>query len=328
MLLFGQCLRWGQLACLCVVFSGSPIVLAKPIDSIHFLIPAGPGGGWDSTARGVGEALTKTGLITTASFENMSGGSGSRAMSHLIETARRQTGTLMVNSTPIVEKYVRKIIPQSYRDLTPVASVIADYGALVVKMDSPYKTWSDVVVDYKKDPRNVKVAGGSAVGSTDHLVAAFAFKESGGRASEVRYIPYNGGGHAMIGLLSGETHLLSTGVSEAIVLARQKEVRIIAVTAAERLKFLPETPTLVEQGKNVVFANWRGFFGAPGISEQQQQRFWTLLKKMAATDEWQRIRDSRGWVDFPLQGQEFSNFLEQQETVIKSLITDLGLGFK
>ena len=53
------------------------------VDSIHFLIPGGAGGGWDGTARGTGEALTKAGLVGKASYENMSGGGGGKAIGYL-----------------------------------------------------------------------------------------------------------------------------------------------------------------------------------------------------------------------------------------------------
>ena len=72
------------------------------LDSVHFLIPGGAGGGWDGTARGTGEALTGAGLVGTASYENMSGGGGGKASGYLIEKAESNPGTLMVNSTPIV----------------------------------------------------------------------------------------------------------------------------------------------------------------------------------------------------------------------------------
>ena len=62
-------------------------VSAAEVDSIHFLIPGGVGGGWDGTARGTGEALTKAGLVGSASYENMSGGGGGKAIGYLIENA-------------------------------------------------------------------------------------------------------------------------------------------------------------------------------------------------------------------------------------------------
>ena len=71
-------------------------------ESIHFMVPGGAGSGWDTTARGVGMVLRQTGLIDTASFENISGAGGGRAIGTLIEVADRRSNVLMVNSTPIM----------------------------------------------------------------------------------------------------------------------------------------------------------------------------------------------------------------------------------
>ena len=80
-------------------------------EKVHFLIPGGAGGGWDGTARGVGKALVDSGILKHASFENMSGGGGGKALNHLISTARRQQGTLMVNSTPIIIRSLQGVFP-------------------------------------------------------------------------------------------------------------------------------------------------------------------------------------------------------------------------
>ena len=99
---------------------------AMKIDQIHFLIPGGAGGGWDGTARGTGEALTKSGLIESATFENMSGGGGGKAIGYLIENSKSNHGTLMVNSTPIVIRSLTKVFPQNFRDLTLISGTIRD----------------------------------------------------------------------------------------------------------------------------------------------------------------------------------------------------------
>ena len=182
-------------------------VFAEEIEKLHFLIPGGPGGGWDGTARGTGEALTKSGKVKTSSFENMSGGGGGKAIAHIIETADRQGATLMVNSTPIVLRSLRGRFPQSFRDLTPIAGVIGDYGAFVVPAKSPYKTFDDIVKAYNDNPKKAKVAGGSVKGGMDHLVASLAFQAYGADPAKVRYISYDAGGKAMAGLLSGETQI-------------------------------------------------------------------------------------------------------------------------
>lgn len=306
---------------LIVVLAGS----SSAAERIHFLIPGGAGGGWDATARGVGEALARSGLVDVASYENLSGGGGSRALSHLIETADRQQTTLMISSSPIILRSLRKIYPQSYHDVIPVASVVVDYGAFVVRNDSLYKEWGDVIDSFSINPRGVNVAGGSSRASMDHIVAALAFRKSGADATQLKYIPYNAGGHAMVGLLSGETQLLSTGLSEAIALADQGEVRILAVTAPARLERVPDIPTLVEQGVPAVFSNWRGFFAAPGTTHEQLAQFERLLSDLYGTQEWHSIRENRGWTDFFLAGDEFVAFLDEQEREMSDLLRELGL---
>ncbi|MEH6650458.1 MAG: tripartite tricarboxylate transporter substrate-binding protein [Motiliproteus sp.] len=297
---------------------------AMAVESVHFLIPGGAGGGWDGTARGTGEALSKSGLINKVSYENMSGGGGGKAIAHLIETAGRKNDTLMVNSTPIVIRSLSKVFPQSFRDLTPIAAIIGDFGAFVVKNDSKYTSFKEVVTDYNKDNKSVKIAGGSARGGMDHLVAAMAFKAAGGEPTKVRYVAYDAGGKAMAGLLSGETQLLSTGFSEALALAEAGEVRILVMTGEERSAAAPEVPTLKELGYDTTFVNWRGFFAAPGVSDSDAQAYADMLEKMYATPEWTTVRDRNGWTEIFKPRADFISFLEQQEKIVGDLMRDLG----
>jgi putative tricarboxylic transport membrane protein len=296
---------------------------AAEVEELHFLIPGGAGGGWDGTARGVGKALLDSGLVKQASFENMSGGGGGKALNHLISTAKRQQGTMLVNSTPIIIRSLTGVFPQSFRDLTPISSVIADYAALVVAKDSKYQTLEQVLADFKKDPRSVKMAGGSVKGSMDHLVPAMIVKSAGGDPLKLVYVPYDAGGKAMAGLLSGDTQVLSTGFGEALGLANQDLVRILAVTSDERLSQAPDVPTVKESGIDVTFANWRGFFGAPGLPEAKAQAYRDVLKKMYDTPEWEEIRTKRGWQNLYKPGAEFTAFLEDQEKAIGDMMREL-----
>ena len=84
-------------------------------------------------------------------------------------------------------------------------------------------------------------------------------------------------------------------------------------------------PTFVEQGVPAVFANWRGFFAAPGTSEEQIDRWSNQLQQLYETQDWQTIRDNRGWTDFMISGDEFVAFLEQQEREMAVLLRDLSL---
>jgi len=294
------------------------------VDSIHFLIPGGAGGGWDGTARGTGEALTKAGLVGKASFENMSGGGGGKAIAYMIENAESNEGTLMVNSTPIVIRSLTGVFPQSFRDLTPIAGTIGDYAALVVSADSDINSFQDLVDIYNNDPSELAIAGGSVAGGMDHLVAAMAMKSAGADPLNVNYLPFDAGGEAMASLLSGEADALSTGLSEAVALAEQGEVRILVHTGGERVDVVPNVPTLKEQGFDATFVNWRGFFGAPGLSEAKQAEYVKALGDMYATDAWEEVRARNGWVNIYNPGADFTSFLEAQEAEIGGLMKELG----
>ncbi len=294
------------------------------IDNIHFLIPGGTGGGWDSTARSVGEVLLKTNLVNNVSFENISGFGGGKAVSYIIENFKKENNTLMVNSTPIVIRTLQNYFPQSFRDLTLVASIIADYQVLAVRKDSPLKNWNDILIKFKKNPRNLKIGGGSSRGSMDHLVSAQIFKAAGYDPKLVKYIPYDAGGNAFDGLLSGEIDILSTGLGEVIEKYRTGKVRIIAVTSTKPVKGVEDIPTFKSLGINMSFANWRGFFAAPGMEEKQVDNFLIILKKMYTTSQWKEMRKKNGWSDLFKPKEEFRVFLEEQEKSISSLMKEMG----
>ena len=296
----------------------------KIVDKIHFLIPGGAGGGWDGTARGTGEALTKSGIVGSASYENMSGGGGGKAIGFLIENAASNHGTLMVNSTPIIIRSLVGRFPQNFRDLTMIAGTIGDYAAIITGKNSPYKNFADVVAAYKKDPRKVSVGGGSVPGGLDHLVAAMAFQAAGADPTKVKYIPYDAGGKLNAAILSGEVAAGSTGFSEAVGLAKAGEMRILAVTSPERVPAFKDAPTLKEQGYDTTFVNWRGFFAAPGLPADKADMYRKAIAAMYATPEWKAVRDRNGWVDIHNSGKDFVTFLENQEKVIKSLMQKLG----
>ena len=294
------------------------------VDSIHFLIPGGAGGGWDGTARGTGEALTGAGLVGSASYENMSGGGGGKAIGYLIENAASNHGTLMVNSTPIVIRSLTGVFPQSFRDLTLVAGTIGDYAALVVDANGPIQDVNGLIEAFNADPNGTVIGGGSVPGGMDHLVAAMVFQAAGADPVAMKYIPYDGGGATMAGLLSGEVQAVSTGFSEAVELAKAGEVRIIGVTSEERVAAYEDAPTMLEQGNDTTFVNWRGFFAAPGLPDDKLAMYQDAIAKMYETDEWATVRDRNGWVDIHNPGDDFRAFLEDQEQVIGDLMRKLG----
>ena len=298
------------------------------IEKLHFVIGGGAGGGWDGTARGTGEALTKAGMLKSASFENMSGGGGGKALSYIINS--KPENTVLVQSTPLVLRsitrhkgYVKGNGVLSYKDVKPIAGVIGDYGAIAVAKNSPYKTFKDVVNAYNADPKSIKMAGGSVRGSMDHLIGALAFKKAGANPNNVVYIPYDAGGKALAGLLSGETQILSTGLGE--VMGARDQVRIIGITAPNRVGDAPEVPTLKEQGFDVQFVNWRGFFAPKSMSSGDVKKIAKMLGDVQKTPEWETVRKRNAWVNIYNPGRKFDSFLKKQTKEMTNLMKELGV---
>jgi putative tricarboxylic transport membrane protein len=216
------------------------------------------------------------------------------------------------------------VFPQSFRDLTLIAGTIGDYAALVVNTDSAIQSMDDLLAAYRDDHSAVAIGGGSVPGGMDHLVAAMVMQAAGEDPLEVRYIPYDAGGAAMAALLSGEIQALSTGFSEAVDLANAGEVRILGVTSSERVDAYPDAPTMMEQGIDTTFVNWRGFFGAPTLTDAEADAYRAVIASMYDTPEWEAVRARNGWVNIHNSGDDFRSFLEEQEQVIGDLMRTLG----
>lgn len=301
----------------------SGVLGAAGDDRVHFVIPVAPGGGVDGTARAIGRTLDTEGLAGAVSFENVGGGSD-RALGLFVEKEARFRDALLVHSTPLVIRNVQGLFPLGFRNLTPIAGLVADYGIFVVREDDPVDHWKTVLERLSDDPSGLIVGGGSARGSLDHIVLALALGGAGVDARPVRYLPYDGGGKAMLALLGGEIDLLSTGLGETLSFMRSGQVRVLAVTAPTRVAAIADVPTLADLGYPVSFANWRGVFAPPGVSAETRAAHVRRLRALAASDAWQAALERHGWQALDAFGPEFEAYLEDQEAVLRVTLSELG----
>ena len=294
-------------------------------DRLHLLIPAGPGGGLDSTARALGESLMKLDADKIVSYENRTGGGGGKAMSYFVNSKSDFSNTLLVNSTPLLIRSIQGVFKQTYHDVVPIASLIADPAVIAVKDSAKYSDWNSVLTELQNTNKRILVGGGSVKGSLDHIALSLLLKESGISFRKARYIPYDGGGKALIGLLSSEVEVLVSGLGETINQHRSKSVRILGVSSEKRIKELPEVPTFKEVGLNVVFSNWRGVFASKSSTDQEIDTQEALIKQLVDSTEWQAQLSLYGWEPFYLEARQFKEFLEAQEKTLRNTLIELGL---
>jgi putative tricarboxylic transport membrane protein len=148
--------------------------------------------------------------------------------------------------------------------------------------------------------------------------------EVGVDPTEVNYVPYDGGGELLAGILGGDVQFAATGVGEVTEPAEAGQVRILAVTSEEPVEGV-DAPTLTEEGIDLVFANWRGIVAAPGISEEETQRFVDAITEMHDSEAWQGVLEEQGWTDAFMTGEDFGTFLGEESDRVEGVLNGLGL---
>ncbi len=297
-----------------------------PSKPIEVVAPAGAGGGWDTTARTVSKVMEEQKIIEERmAVVNKPGGGGSVGWSY-INSKKGDNHTMFVTSPPMFFVPLNGQSSLSHEDFTPIAGVIADYAAFVVDADSPYDTMNDLVDALKKDPASVSIVGVSSPGSMDHMQFVKAVKAAGVDVKKLKYVSaQDGSGMSM--LLGGKVDVYSTGLAEASEQARAGKVKVLAITAPERLEgdTVSEFPTLKEQGIDDEFVVWRGFLGPKDMDPDAVAYYEKAFKDMSETEQWKEMRDKFGWTDNYMSSEEFSDFLDEEYKEIEALMEEIGL---
>ncbi|SDF45828.1 tripartite tricarboxylate transporter substrate binding protein [Sporolituus thermophilus] len=299
-----------------------------PNGPITIIAPAGPGSGWDLTARSVAQVLTEKKIVPVAMpVENRAGGGGVVASSHIIENKKGDAHTLVVYSPPLLLTNLNGQTKNSYKDLTPIARLFSDYEFFGVKKDSKYKSLKEVLEALKADPKSVKVGGASAPGSMDHLAFMMAASKAGVNIKEVPYISFQGGGELIAALLGGSIDVISTSVGDVLGQVEAGNIRGLAVTSPERLKDprVANIPTLKEQGIDATFEVWRGIFGPPNMPEHAKKYMVEAIEKMSKTEEWANTCKKYSWVPTYAPADEFTKFLDEQNKMLGDLLRSMNL---
>ncbi|HSB67991.1 MAG TPA: tripartite tricarboxylate transporter substrate binding protein [Candidatus Methylomirabilis sp.] len=296
-----------------------------PARPLEIVAPANPGGGWDAIARTINRALEIEKLYPQPmAVLNKPGGGGAVGLAYVFQK-KGDDYEMVVYSPPLIINTLNKTFTQNYKELTPLAKLITDYQVFIVKADSPYKTFPELVAALKKSPGAVKFAGGSSPGSMDHLAFCKVAKVAGINPKELVYVAFSGGGEALTALLGGNVAFVSSGVGEVLAQIQAGTVRALAISSAERRGGpLKDVPTLKELGLNTTYEVWRGAFGAPGMSKDAQAWWAKTLKTMVGTKTWKDSLEKLQWVDAYAGAQEFGKFLGEEEKSYRDLMTDLG----
>ena len=161
-------------------------------------------------------------------------GAGGAVHLGTLQTKKGDARTIAVYSPPIIFLNLNGTTEYSFRDLTPLANLIADYAAFVVKADSPYKNIMDVMNALKADPKSVKIGGTSSAGSMDHVQFLIMARAAGvPNLDKIDYIAFDDDGATQV--LGGHIDLFSTSLADVMGLVESGDLRVLAQTADRRI---------------------------------------------------------------------------------------------
>jgi putative tricarboxylic transport membrane protein len=292
------------------------------VSALRIMAPAAPGGGWDQTSRTAEQALKAADPNRKVEVFNVPGAGGTIGLSQL--AGEKGNGNLLMTMGLVMVGAIEQNKSQvTLSETTPIAKLTEEYEIIVVPAQSPLKSLADLVAAWKADPAKVSVAGGSA-GGTDHIVAGLMAKAAGVDPKQVNYIAHSGGGEALNALLGNNVTIGISGVGEFAEHVKSGKLRALGVTSEERLPDL-DAPTLKEGGLDVALANWRGFVAPGGLSDADKKSLTDLVTKMHDSQVWKDAVAKNGWIDSFQTGQEFTDYLNAEQTRVKAIIAELGV---
>ena len=298
-------------------------LLAAPVaaQNLKIMIPANPGGGWDQTGRSLAAAMQSAKLISSAQFDNKGGAGGTIGLAQFVNSAKGDPNTLMVGGMVMVGGIHLNKSPLKIDMVTPVARLTSEYLVVVVPASSPHKTMGDLVKALKDNPGKVAWGGGSAGGS-DHILAGMIAKASGVEPAKVNYVAFKGGGEAIAAIVGGHVTAGISGIGEFAEQVKAGRMRALAVSAPAKTEGIA---SLKEQGIDVELGNWRGVFGAPGITTAQRDTLVKLVKEATESPAWKQTLDKMGWTPVFLGGDDYKKFLDEENKRIGAIIDSLGI---
>lgn len=298
-------------------------VAVAQMTELRIMAPAGPGGGWDQTARTIQSTLQSEGLVANIQVENVAGAGGTIGLQQFVNRSSGDPTATIVGGYVMVGAIIANDSNVTLSDITPLARLTGEYVVVVAAADSPINTAEDLANAMREDIGGVTWAGGSA-GGVDHIAAGLFAQAVGVPPEEINYIPYAGGGEALAAILGGQVSVGISGFSEFSSQIEAGALKVIGITAPERQSYL-DGPTFAEQGFDVDVQNWRMIAAAPGISEEERATLLNAIETMAASETWNAELATKGWVNTFLAGDEFAAYLEEQIAATTAILSDLGI---
>ena len=280
-----------------------------PVKPVRLIVPFVPGGGSDAAARLFGVKLGES-LGQQVVIDNR-GGAGGTIGAELASRAPADGYNLVMGTANMAmnASLYAKLNYDAVRDFAPISLLATSPNIFSVHPSLPVKTLKDLIALARGAPGQVNYASGGS-GSTSHL-AAELFKAMA--KVPLTHVPYKGTGPALIAVLSGETPITMAPAIAVLPHVKNKRMRAIAITSAQRSATLPELPTVAESGvPGYEAGQWYGIMTPTGTPEAIVTRLNGELVKIVKSPDMQARLAAEATIPIASTPQEFSAYLKDE----------------
>jgi tripartite-type tricarboxylate transporter receptor subunit TctC len=233
---------------------------AWPAKPVRMIVPYGPGGSTDISARVISEAVARQ-IGQSVIVENRPSAGGILGMEHVARAAADGYTQIVTADSALYLPTIRKDLTWDIKNFAPITQLVNQPILIAAHPDLGISSVADLVKLARSRPGDVTYGTGSASGT--HTLAALLFAEAAG--INLRQIPYKSGAQAATDLAGGHINIAFLGTGPLVSLYRSGKVRLIAVTGRERSTTLKDVPTVAESGyANFDVTQWFGLFAPAG----------------------------------------------------------------
>jgi len=289
-----------------------------PDRAINYIVPFVPGGESDIAARLQGKVAAK---ISGKDFvvQNKAGAGGALAWGQLNSMVGDGYTVVGSNLPHIILQPLEGQVQYKTEDITSVFFFHYTADALVVAMDSPYKTFADLVAAAKADPEKITIAG-SGTNSANHM--AFQRMEVQGKL-KMTYVPFKGTGDLSTAVLG--KHVAAAMTYPTFAIANKERVRMLAVATANRMPQFPNTPTFRELGFDWVDGAYRGIAVPKSTPEAVRKQISDLFLKINKDPEHRKQMIDSGYEQVDITYEQMADFMKKRTADTLPLAKQMGL---
>jgi len=310
--------------------AGAALAIARPARAawapsrpIELVAHNGPGSGPDVFARALVSTIEQEHLFNgRIQVANRVGGGGATAMNHIVEKRGDphviSVWTSLWTSLPLVQAEARATLA----DMTPICRMAIEPALIVVRADSPYRNFADVISAAKARPGSVRQSGGSPT-ARDGMMRQVLMAHTGARWA---IISFPSGGERMAAVLGGHVDMMIAEPSEAGEQVRAGRLRVLAQLNETRLPGFPDVPTLREAGfpvNDVVQA--RGILAPPGIPAEAVEFYADLFHRVSQSAAWKKYLEDNQFHGAWLGPRETIAFFAEYQMQLRGILQEAGV---